>query len=386
MGETLLLTASIIAGILILAYILLRAVTGFRRVRGYVTIGETMGEHRDVIEECLKLFETQSTSQELEAAVKGCLALIAKRENCYNLDPAVRESFSRAHPELTHEFDEMKRFLEDRFRSRAEEVIRRQIEDRANEIAREQTLESERIARQKWLFERELDELSAWLMRERKEIVDKFLEIAERKVSAVDDYGDENWKVLPKEIEKCQEKLFALDWKELQEKEPMPEEEANLLMRKSSNARFVLERLFRNYHDNQRCELCELTEIDEMSGIEFEAWLRKLLSRDGFDDVRGTPASGDQGADLIVKSKGKTIVVQAKRSGNHVGNRAVQEAIAAVQFYEADEGWVVTNSRFTGSARSLAQRASIKLIDRAGLARIRSNSGGWPTEAEHPSG
>src|ERR1700719_2724644 len=35
------------------------------------------------------------------------------------------------------------------------------------------------------------------------DLVDKFLEIAERKVSVLDDYGDENWDCLSEEIDKC---------------------------------------------------------------------------------------------------------------------------------------------------------------------------------------
>ena len=79
--------------------------------------------------------------------------------------------------------------------------------------------------------------------------------------------------------------------------------------------------------------------------------------------MRGTPATGDQGADLIAKKDGKTIIIQAKRYQDTVGNKAVQEVISAVQFYRGDEGWVITNSTFTPSAKALAHRSNIKLID-----------------------
>jgi len=39
------------------------------------------------------------------------------------------------------------------------------------------------------------------------DLVEKFLEIAERKVSVLDDYGDESWECLPKEIERCLTKI-----------------------------------------------------------------------------------------------------------------------------------------------------------------------------------
>jgi hypothetical protein len=44
-----------------------------------------------------------------------------------------------------------------------------------------------------------------------------------------------------------------------------------------------------------------------MSGVEFETWVVKVLKENGFDDVRGTPATGDQGVDIIAKRNGRTI-------------------------------------------------------------------------------
>jgi restriction system protein len=82
----------------------------------------------------------------------------------------------------------------------------------------------------------------------------------------------------------------------------------------------------------------------------------------GFD-VSGTPVTGDQGADLIARKSGLTIVIQAKRHQGAVGNRAVQEVISALAYYGGDEGWVVTNSSFTRLAKALAQKSHIKLID-----------------------
>jgi len=38
-----------------------------------------------------------------------------------------------------------------------------------------------------------------------------------------------------------------------------------------------------------------------------------------------------------------------------------------VHFYGGDEGWVVTNSTFTPSAKALAQKSNIRLIDSKSL-------------------
>jgi restriction system protein len=102
--------------------------------------------------------------------------------------------------------------------------------------------------------------------------------------------------------------------------------------------------------------------VDGLSGVEFETWVAKLFSEKGFQ-VHGTPATGDQGADLIANKDGKSIVIQAKRYKGKVGNRAVQEVLSAVAYYGGNEGWVVTTASFTPSAKALAQKTRVRLID-----------------------
>jgi len=70
--------------------------------------------------------------------------------------------------------------------------------------------------------------------------------------------------------------------------------------------------------------------------------------------------------DLIAKKNGRTYIIQAKRYQGTVGNKAVQEVIAAVSYYNGDEGWVVTNSTFTPSAVALAQ-GRVRLVDGTSL-------------------
>jgi restriction system protein len=104
-------------------------------------------------------------------------------------------------------------------------------------------------------------------------------------------------------------------------------------------------------------------EIDKMDGIQFEHYLKELFKSQGYI-VEVTKASGDFGADLILKSKEKKIVVQAKRYTNNVGIKAVQEISAAMKYYNAHECWVVTNSYFTKAAEKLASTVHVRLIDR----------------------
>jgi restriction system protein len=106
-----------------------------------------------------------------------------------------------------------------------------------------------------------------------------------------------------------------------------------------------------------------MQEIDKMDGIQFEYYLKELFKSQGYI-VEVTKASGDFGADLILKSKEKKIVVQAKRYTNNVGIKAVQEISAAMKYYNAHECWVVTNSYFTKAAEKLASTVGVRLIDR----------------------
>lgn len=111
-----------------------------------------------------------------------------------------------------------------------------------------------------------------------------------------------------------------------------------------------------------------------MSGIDFELYVSGLLSQLGFADIRSTPATNDQGADLLAKKEGRTVIIQAKRYAGPVGNSAVQEVVGALHFYSGDEGWVVTNSTFTRSAKELAQKTGIRLIDGKELRRLSINN------------
>ena len=100
----------------------------------------------------------------------------------------------------------------------------------------------------------------------------------------------------------------------------------------------------------------------DMPGIDFERLVAERLASAGAD-VRFTPASGDQGADLIVKHNGGTIVVQCKRSASTVGNKAVQEAYAGRKFHDAEQAWVVSDAPFSRAARQLASSLSVRLVD-----------------------
>lgn len=99
-----------------------------------------------------------------------------------------------------------------------------------------------------------------------------------------------------------------------------------------------------------------------ITGIEFEEYLKHIFERMGYK-VELTKTTGDQGADLIITKGNLKTVVQAKFYSSPVGNKAVQEVVSAIKFYNADNGMVVTNNCYTKSAIELADVNNIVLWD-----------------------
>jgi len=105
--------------------------------------------------------------------------------------------------------------------------------------------------------------------------------------------------------------------------------------------------------------------IDHMTGIEFEEFLRILFERKGYK-VFPTPHN-DQGADLVIEIVGIKTVVQAKRRNVNIGNSAIQQVHTARSVYQAINALVVCTSDYTKSARELAEKLKVELWDRKKL-------------------
>jgi restriction system protein len=286
--------------------------------------------------------------------VAKCLREIATQEGYSPVGLEAGEWLSRS------EYKELVLYLSNRIYARHAEIGKR----------RQQAERQEK--------ERRIEQYKGWLARNQI-LVDKFLEIADRKVSQLDDYGDEKWDALPKEIQTCLLKLARAEdddgaterclrgamksgreWT-VPEKYFRPEKHP-IWLEKYRWLRARLESEFRAFHEQRSLNTAK-PQFEEMSGTEFETFLASLLKQHGFENIRGTAATGDQGGDLLATKANRTIVIQAKRYRGAVGNKAVQEVAAAVRFYHADEGWVVTSGTFTSSAKALAQANGVRLID-----------------------
>ena len=98
-----------------------------------------------------------------------------------------------------------------------------------------------------------------------------------------------------------------------------------------------------------------------MDPIEYERLCADLFSKAGWK-AKATQASSDQGVDVEAERKGVKLVAQCKRFSKQVGNKAVQEVVAGLKYYEADLGVVIAPNGFTKSAIKLAEANDIKLI------------------------
>lgn len=103
--------------------------------------------------------------------------------------------------------------------------------------------------------------------------------------------------------------------------------------------------------------------IDEIEGHEFESFCADLLKNQGFEKVKVTKGSGDQGVDILAEKNMVKYAIQCKRYNQPVGNKAVQEIAAGRSFYNCNTAVVMTNNTFTPAAIELADKLGVTLWD-----------------------
>lgn len=99
------------------------------------------------------------------------------------------------------------------------------------------------------------------------------------------------------------------------------------------------------------------------NGYDFEAFVANVYKMLGYNVEGVTSKSGDQGADVIIEKDNIKYAIQVKYYNNPVGNKAIQEVVAAKSFYKTDKAMVVTNSTFTPQAITLANANDVLLVD-----------------------
>lgn len=107
----------------------------------------------------------------------------------------------------------------------------------------------------------------------------------------------------------------------------------------------------------------------DMSPEEFEHYCAAVL-REMKWKARVTQHSGDQGVDIVADKRRMRIVIQCKKYSKPVGNRAVQEIVAAIAHEGAQRGVVVTTSDYTPAAEKLAASNQVLLLHYSDLRNI----------------
>jgi restriction endonuclease Mrr len=114
------------------------------------------------------------------------------------------------------------------------------------------------------------------------------------------------------------------------------------------------------------CEVMTFTDINTLSGQEFEKLVLRLVKEMGFE-ARTTRATGDGGVDIIALNKqpfleGKYII-QCKRHTANIGEPALRDLYGTATSERANKGVLVTTSEFTASAINFAKGKQLELID-----------------------
>ncbi len=121
--------------------------------------------------------------------------------------------------------------------------------------------------------------------------------------------------------------------------------------------------IIRGLRQNEDKKFITIEDVDLMSGPEFETFVASIFQKMGYS-TRITPTTGDQGIDVIAQKNNVRLGIQAKCYANKVGNSAIQEAVAGMNYYGLNKAMVVTNSTFTEPAAKLAQANHVILWDR----------------------
>ena len=133
------------------------------------------------------------------------------------------------------------------------------------------------------------------------------------------------------------------------------------------------ERILNGNFTNERAFINSALDYSKISnGYEFEAFVANLYRMLGYNVIDITSKSGDQGADVIIERDNIKYAIQVKYYNNPVGNKAIQEVVAAKSYYKTDKAMVVTNSTYTKQAQDLARANDVILVDGEKLEQLKN--------------
>lgn len=97
------------------------------------------------------------------------------------------------------------------------------------------------------------------------------------------------------------------------------------------------------------------------NGLDFEYWVADRLNERNWQ-AQVTQGSGDQGVDVVAKVDSLRLAIQCKLYTGSVGNKAVQEVLAGMSFFDLDRGVIISTGKYTKSAVALANKNQILLL------------------------
>lgn len=120
------------------------------------------------------------------------------------------------------------------------------------------------------------------------------------------------------------------------------------------------------------------SDINSLSGIEFEHVCQKLVQNMGFE-TETTKASGDGGIDLVAYNSQPLLsgkyIIQCKRYTGSVGEPIIRDLYGVVMSERANKGILMTTGYFTKSAITFADGKPIELIDGVKMHELLSSYG-----------
>ncbi len=307
--------------------------------------------NEDIIQNHLsRLSDGYHRSYYIDNSVRDCIQDICEAEGQIDIAPKY-QYLSNWVNTAPQEYQDLKDSLLSRFRLHHEDIVAR------------------KTAEENIKAKKEFETLQV----KYKDLIKQFYDVTERKVSILDEYGDESWDELEKQIKLVLTKIMDKEGNRYPSYNMKTDtihsyflpEQYKLLVKS-------LEESFKEFHKLNKHVTLNKVDFSKMTGVDFETYIGKLLKQNGYSNVSGTPTTGDQGADLIAYKNDKKIIIQAKCYTGTVGNKAVQEVVSALSYYGGDEGWVITNALFTKSAKELAQKTKTRLIDGNDLLRFSS--------------
>lgn len=122
--------------------------------------------------------------------------------------------------------------------------------------------------------------------------------------------------------------------------------------------------------DEMKKNAAKLEYSDQMDPYEYEHFCAEQFNNNNWK-AKATQGSSDQGVDVIATKNNITLVAQCKRFKKPVGNKAVQEIVAGMKYYQANKGAVIAPNGFTKSAAKLAEANQILLIHHSEILQIK---------------